>query len=52
MKKQRWRARDYVVIPRSLLTQDISPRAFTIMDSSRHRIAMTVTVAFLLIVRY
>ena len=27
MKKQRWRARDYVVIPRSLLTQDISPRA-------------------------
>ena len=27
MKKQRWRARDYVVIPRSLLTQKISPSA-------------------------
>ena len=27
MKKQRWRARDYVVIPRSLLTQNISPSA-------------------------
>ena len=27
MKKQRWRARDYVVIPRSILTQKISPSA-------------------------
>ena len=27
MKKERWRARDYVVIPRSLLTQKISPSA-------------------------
>lgn len=27
MKKERWRARDYVVIPRSLLTQNISPSA-------------------------
>ena len=27
MKKQRWRARDYVVITRSLLTQKISPSA-------------------------
>jgi hypothetical protein len=27
MKKQRWRAKDYVVIPRSILTQKISPSA-------------------------
>tara|TARA_R110002020_G_scaffold246713_1_gene460577 strand:+ start:831 stop:1382 length:552 start_codon:yes stop_codon:yes gene_type:complete len=27
MKKQRWRARDYVVIPRSILTLKISPSA-------------------------
>lgn len=30
MKKQRWRARDYVVIPRSLLTQKISPSALRV----------------------
>ena len=27
MDKERWRARDYVVIPRSILTQKISPSA-------------------------
>ena len=33
MKKKRWRAREYVVIPRSILTQKISPSALRVWIS-------------------